>query len=406
MDTGRSRIGPHAVAVPRRSRSASSPSSRRSSGWCSAPSRPRASCASRRPPGGRRPRRWTTTRSCSRGSASARTSSTRRSSPWPSPSGNLLFCSMLGYALAKLDFTGKRALFVLVMATLMVPGRRDLRAAVRAGRQHGAGGHAARADPAVPGGPFGVFLMRQFILGLPRRADRRRPRRRRRRAPDLRRIVLPLCGPALATLGILTFLGSWNNFLWPLVVAQTEDKYTLPVALALYSTGQNSTQYGLLLAGATVVVLPVLVVFLLFQRRFIEGHRHHRHQVTDLQGESHEHAAFSPASTPSAPARRRRRRRRPRAGAAPPRPPSPPRRPPRRGRHVARHRRPLRLDTHRLLRWAADTWRSLDAMTDPGTGLPADNISGRLARRRQPLHLADEHRRVDVEQRRRPATSA
>jgi multiple sugar transport system permease protein len=119
--------------------------------------------------------------------------------------------------------------------------------------------------------PFGVFLMRQFISGLP---------------PDLldagrvdgagelgifARIILPLCGPALATLGILTFLGSWNNFLWPLVVAQTENTYTLPVALALYSTGQNSTQYGLLLAGACVVVLPLLIVFLVFQRQFIEG---------------------------------------------------------------------------------------------------------------------------------------
>ena len=119
--------------------------------------------------------------------------------------------------------------------------------------------------------PFGVFLMRQYISGLPRdlldagRVDG---------ASELRifaRIFLPLCGPALATLGILTFLGSWNNFLWPLVVAQEESRYTLPVALALYSKGQNSTQYGLLLAGATVVVIPVLAIFLAFQRRFIEG---------------------------------------------------------------------------------------------------------------------------------------
>jgi len=75
----------------------------------------------------------------------------------------------------------------------------------------------------------------------------------------------------LATLGILTFLGSWNNFLWPLVVAQNESTYTLPVALALYATGQNQTNYGLLLAGACVVVAPLLIVFLIFQRRFIEG---------------------------------------------------------------------------------------------------------------------------------------
>ena len=82
---------------------------------------------------------------------------------------------------------------------------------------------------------------------------------------------MPLCKPALATLAILTFLGSWNNFLWPLVVASTEDMYTLPVALALYSVGQNSTQYGLLLAGAVVVVVPMLVVFLALQRHFVQG---------------------------------------------------------------------------------------------------------------------------------------
>ena len=84
-------------------------------------------------------------------------------------------------------------------------------------------------------------------------------------------VILPLCGPALATLGILTFLGSWNNFLWPLVVAQTEDKYTLPVALALYAVGQNATQYGLLLAGSVVVVLPVLAMFLFLQRHIMQG---------------------------------------------------------------------------------------------------------------------------------------
>ncbi|MFC7489883.1 MULTISPECIES: carbohydrate ABC transporter permease [unclassified Knoellia] len=185
--------------------------------------------------------------------------------------GNLLFCSMLGYALAMLDFRGKRALFLVVMATLMIPGVVTFVPLFVLVANIG-------LINSLPGlilpflvAPFGVFLMRQFFLGLPRdlldagRVDG---------ASELRifsRIFLPLSGPALATLGILTFLGSWNNFLWPLVVAQQEDKYTLPVALALYSTGQNSTQYGLLLAGATIVVIPVLLVFLVFQRRFIEG---------------------------------------------------------------------------------------------------------------------------------------
>jgi multiple sugar transport system permease protein len=82
---------------------------------------------------------------------------------------------------------------------------------------------------------------------------------------------MPLCRPALATLGILTFLGSWNNFLWPLVVASSEKMYTLPVALALYSVGQNKTQFGLMLAGSVVVVVPVLLVFLVLQKHIIAG---------------------------------------------------------------------------------------------------------------------------------------
>ncbi len=185
--------------------------------------------------------------------------------------GNLLFCSMLGYALAMLEFKGKKAVFITVLVTLMIPG------VVTFVPLFVLVANAGLIN-SLPGlilpflvSPFGVFLMRQFILGLPRdlldaaRVDG---------AGELRifaQVFLPLCGPALATLGILTFLGSWNNFLWPLVVAQTEENYTLPVALALYSTGQNSTDYGLLLAGATVVVIPVLAVFLVFQRRIIEG---------------------------------------------------------------------------------------------------------------------------------------
>jgi multiple sugar transport system permease protein len=185
--------------------------------------------------------------------------------------GNLLFCSMIGYALAMLDFRGKKALFMVVMGTLMIPG------VVTFVPLFVLVANVGLIDT-LPGlilpflvAPFGVFLMRQFFLGLPRdlldagRVDGAGELR------IFRQIFLPLAGPALATLGILTFLSSWNSFLWPLVVAQNEDRYTLPVALALYSTGQNSTQYGLLLAGATVVVIPVLAIFLVFQRRFIEG---------------------------------------------------------------------------------------------------------------------------------------
>ena len=185
--------------------------------------------------------------------------------------GNLLFCSMLGYALAKLDFRGKRVVFALVLGTLMVPAMVTFVPLFVLVSNLGLANTFPGLFLPYLLQPLGVFLMRQYFLGLP---DELIQAARVDGAGELRifwNVMLPLAGPALATLAILTFLGSWNNFLWPLVVAQTEDYYTLPVALALYSIGQNATKYGLLLAGAVVVVLPVIVIFLVLQRYFVQG---------------------------------------------------------------------------------------------------------------------------------------
>lgn len=185
--------------------------------------------------------------------------------------GTLLFCSMVGYALAKLDFPGKRVLFILVLVTLMVPGVVTFVPLFVVVSKLGlVSTYPALILPFLAG-PLGVFLMRQFIQEIP---DALIEAARIDGASELRifaGIVLPLCGPALATLAILTFLGSWNNFLWPLVVAQSEDMYTLPVALSLYSIGQNSTNYGVLLAGSVLVITPVLLLFIALQRYFIRG---------------------------------------------------------------------------------------------------------------------------------------
>ncbi|MEW9872692.1 carbohydrate ABC transporter permease [Arthrobacter sp. HS15c] len=185
--------------------------------------------------------------------------------------GNLLFCSMVGYALAKMDFPGKRFLFLLVMVMLMVPGVVTfVPLFVLISKLGMVSTYPALILPFLAA-PMGVFLMRQFIAGIP---DSLIEAARIDGAGELRtflRIVMPLCGPPLATLGILTFLGSWNNFLWPLVVAQTEEMYTLPVALSLYSTGQNATEYGLLLAGSVLVITPILLLFVALQRYFIQG---------------------------------------------------------------------------------------------------------------------------------------
>ncbi len=185
--------------------------------------------------------------------------------------GNLVFCSMLGYVLAKYDFAGKALLFRVVLGTLMIPGMVTLVPLFVLIANMGLVNTYGGLILPFLAAPFGVFLMRQFFLGIP---DELIDAARVDGASEARifaQIVVPLAKPALATLAILTFLGSWNNFLWPLVVATTEDRYTLPVALALYSTGQNQTDYGLLLAGAVVVLVPILVLFLVLQRYFVQG---------------------------------------------------------------------------------------------------------------------------------------
>ncbi|MBT8226081.1 MAG: carbohydrate ABC transporter permease [Dactylosporangium sp.] len=185
--------------------------------------------------------------------------------------GNLLFCSMVGYALAKLEFPGKRVLFTLIMVTLMVPGVVTfVPLFVVVARLHLVDTYAGLILPFLIS-PLGVFLMRQFMRSVP---DSLIEAARLDGAGEVRiftRIMLPLSGPPMATLGILTFLSSWNNFLWPMVVAQSQDHYTLPVALSLYSTGEKATDYGLLLAGSVVVITPIVLVFIALQRWFVQG---------------------------------------------------------------------------------------------------------------------------------------
>jgi multiple sugar transport system permease protein len=185
--------------------------------------------------------------------------------------GNVVFCSMLGYALAKMEFRGKRVLFALVIGMLMVPGMVIFVPQFVLVSNLGLVNTYAGLILPFLAGPFGVFLMRQFMMAIP---DELLDAARVDGAGEVRifrSVVLPLLGPGLATLAILTFLASWNNFLWPLVVAQSEDKYTLPVALALVSVDQNQTNYGLLLAGAVLVVLPIVLVFIALQRYFVQG---------------------------------------------------------------------------------------------------------------------------------------
>ncbi|MER5768788.1 carbohydrate ABC transporter permease [Streptomyces sp. NPDC001985] len=186
---------------------------------------------------------------------------------------NLLFCSMLGYALAKLNFAGKNKLFGLVLGALMVPGNLMLLPLfVLMSKMQLIDSYAGLVLP-FAAGAFGVFLMRQFMLSVP---DELLEAARLDGAGEwyiFWRIVMPLVKPALATLAILTFLQSWNNFVWPLIATNDPDKYTLPVALATFATDPNRANgaNGVLMAGSFLVVLPVLLVFAVLQRHFTQG---------------------------------------------------------------------------------------------------------------------------------------
>jgi multiple sugar transport system permease protein len=186
---------------------------------------------------------------------------------------NLLFCSMLGYALAKLNFAGKRPIFGVVLGALMVPGNLMLLPMfVMMSAMGLIDSYAALILP-FAAGAFGVFLMRQFIQAIPDELLEAARMDGAREWYIFWRIVLPLVKPALATLSIFVFLGSWNNFLWPLVATNDPGKYTLPVALATFATDptQADGSNGVLMAGAFLVVLPVLLVFVLLQRFFTQG---------------------------------------------------------------------------------------------------------------------------------------
>ncbi|GAQ51875.1 carbohydrate ABC transporter permease [Streptomyces acidiscabies] len=186
--------------------------------------------------------------------------------------GNIVAASAAGYALVKLDFAGKRIAFGAVMAAMMVPFTTvfvtQFVITVDLGLADTLTGIA------LPGAalPLSVFIMRQYALSVP---DELLEAARIDGAGELRiffRIFLPLAGPAVATITIMSFLTSWNNFIWPLVVAQSTSTYTLPVGLAATSqAAAHVTDYGLMLAGAIVVMLPVLVLFLFLQRYFVQG---------------------------------------------------------------------------------------------------------------------------------------
>lgn len=183
---------------------------------------------------------------------------------------SLFINSLAGYAFAKIKFRGRDAMFVSVLATMMVPGSVTVIPAFLLIKSLGmVNTYAGLILPGLASA-FGIFLMRQFIMTIPDELIEAAQIDGASEFWIFANVILPLAAPALATLAMFTFLGSWNNFFWPLIIATDESMYTLPVAIAVLS-GQHGGEFAPQMAGATVVITPILVLFILLQRYYISG---------------------------------------------------------------------------------------------------------------------------------------
>jgi multiple sugar transport system permease protein len=184
---------------------------------------------------------------------------------------NLFFCALAGHAFALLDFAGKEHFYAAVMTTMLLPG--FIFMVPTALTMSWLGWTNEHRSLIVPGacGALGIFLMRQYIeSAIPRDLVEAARLDGCSEFMIWWRVVLPLLGPALGTLALITFIGSWNNFIGPLVVLRDMDRYTLPLALrSLQGSGQ--TPWGAMCAGAAIAVLPLLVLFAFTSRRLISG---------------------------------------------------------------------------------------------------------------------------------------
>lgn len=184
---------------------------------------------------------------------------------------NLIFSSLAGYALARLHFRGKNLVFGMVLATMMVPITAIFVPQFLVAVQMRLVDTLIGVAFPMLVLPIAVFIMRQFAATIP---EDLHEAARLDGAGEFRifaQVYLPLLGPALATVSVMTFLAAWNAFLWPLIVAQSADTFTLPVGLAIAAAANNTTQFGVLLAGAVVILLPLLILFLFLQKYFVQG---------------------------------------------------------------------------------------------------------------------------------------
>jgi len=184
--------------------------------------------------------------------------------------GNLLFCSLAGYAFARIRFFGRWLLFSVMLATLMVPFQVVMIPTLLIVRDLGLSDSIGALIAPNLITPIGIFMLRQFFLTLPIELEEAARMDGASRLGVLFKVVLPNAKPVLATLTVITFLWSWNDFLWPLIAVSSPDQMTLQLGLASFS-GAHQTNWPLLMAGTLLSQIPMLAVFLFAQRYFVRS---------------------------------------------------------------------------------------------------------------------------------------
>ncbi|WP_150307447.1 carbohydrate ABC transporter permease [Planctomonas psychrotolerans] len=177
---------------------------------------------------------------------------------------------LAGYAFARLRFRGSNLLFLLALSTLMLPVQVIMVSQFKLVTELGIYGTYWAVILPTAATAFGIFLARQFIIGIPEEIIEAARVDGAGHFRVFAQIVLPLCKPLIAVLILLTFLSTWNDFAWPLIALKQSELYTLPIGL-LFLKGQYGTDYGAIMALALVSVLPMIIVFLVFQRYFVQG---------------------------------------------------------------------------------------------------------------------------------------
>jgi multiple sugar transport system permease protein len=189
--------------------------------------------------------------------------------------GTLLSASLAAYAFARMEFRGRRALYWIVLATMMVPFQVTMVPVFFVIKTLGwIDSHAALIVPAYFGfgmGAFGVFLLRQFFATVPKEIEEAAVLDGASRFRIYWQIMLPLAMPALATLAVLTFMANWNDLLGPVLYLSSREKMTLTVGIAALQGGELAARIDLIMAGAIVSIVPIVILYIIAQRFFIQG---------------------------------------------------------------------------------------------------------------------------------------